>query len=89
MESRPVQRSGRVPVWYRIVVRGEVTQRFAEPLEDVFVETAPSQTVLHVQVVDQARLQGILGWLFEHGIDLLSVCPADEAKPGGVPSTFR
>ena len=79
-----MQRSGRTPVRYRIVVRGEVTPRFAEPLEDVVVEPAKDQTVLHVRIVDQARLQSILGWLFEHGIDLLSVHPADGANPGGV-----
>lgn len=88
MGSTPVERSGRVPVWYRIVVRGEVTQRFAEPLGGVVVESSKDQTVLHVQVVDQARLQGILGWLFEHGIDLLSVRPADEVNPGEVASSF-
>lgn len=86
MESKPVERSGRTPVWYRIVVSGEVTQRFAEPLEGVVVECAQDQTVLHVQIVDQARLQAILGWLFDHGIDLVSVRPAEEMDPEGATS---
>jgi hypothetical protein len=86
MDSGSAGRSGRVPVSYRIVVGGEVTERFAEPLEGVVVESAGGQTVLRVEIVDQAKLHGILGWLFDHGIDLVSVHPAEDADPGGVAS---
>jgi hypothetical protein len=88
MDSGAAGRSGRIPVAYRIVVRGEVTERFAEPLEGVIVESAGDQSILRVEIVDQAKLQAILGWLFDHGIDLVSVHPAEEANPGGVASSL-
>jgi hypothetical protein len=81
MNSGSAGRSGRVPVCYQIVVRGEVTERFAEPLEGVVVERAGGQSILRVEVVDQAKLQGILGWLYDHGIDLVSVNPAAKMNP--------
>ena len=84
MDSVPVERSGRAPVRYRIVVRGQLTERFTDPLEGVVIESAGIQSVLRVDVVDQAKLQGILGWLYEHGIDLVSVGPADDAIPDAV-----
>ena len=61
MDSGPVERSGRAPVPYRIVVRGQLTERFTDPLEGVVIESAGIQSVLRVDVVDQAKLQGILG----------------------------
>jgi len=79
-----IGRSGRVAVSYRIVVRGEITQRFAEPLEGVVVESAGDQSILRVEIVDQAKLRGILDWLFDHGVDLVSLSPAAEANPEGV-----
>jgi hypothetical protein len=59
------------------VVRGEVTARFVEPLEGVVVDSAGDQSILRVEIVDQAKLQSILGWLYDHGIDLVSVSPAE------------
>jgi hypothetical protein len=89
MNSGFAKRSGRVPVTYRIVVRGEVTERFAEPLEGVVVESAGDTSILSVEIIDQAKLQGTLGWLYDHGIDLLSVNPAEEANPDDVGPTPR
>jgi hypothetical protein len=79
-----VGRSGRVPVSYRIVVRGEVSERFVEPLEGVVVETDGGRSILRVEIVDQAKLHAVLGWLFDHGVDLVSLSPAAEANPDGV-----
>jgi hypothetical protein len=78
-----VRRSGRAAVSYRIVVRGEVTERFAGPLEGVVIEAAGDQSILRVEIVDQAKLHGILGWLFDHGVDLVSLYPVAEANPRG------
>jgi hypothetical protein len=89
MDSGPVERAGRVPVPYRIVVRGEITQRFTEPLEGVVVESAGDQSILLVEVVDQAKLQGILSWLYEHGIDLVSLRPAEDATHDAVTPTVK
>jgi hypothetical protein len=89
MDSGFAKRLGRVPVTYRIVVRGEVTERFAEPLEGVVVESAGDKSILRVEILDQAKLQGTLGWLYDHGIDLVSVNPAEEANPDDVGPTPR
>jgi hypothetical protein len=86
MDPGSAGRSGRVPVSYRIVVRGEVTGRFAETLEGAIVESAGDQSILRVEIIDQARLHAVLGWLFDHGVDLVSVHPAREPDPGGAAS---
>jgi hypothetical protein len=81
MDSGSAGRSGRGPSAYRIVIRGEVTERFTDDLDGVVVESAGSETILRVESADQAKLQGILGWLYGHGIELLSVGPAAETRP--------
>jgi hypothetical protein len=69
------------------MVRGEVTERFADALEGVVVESAArDHSILRVEILDQAQLHGILGWLFDHGIDLVSVRAAEDADPGGAGS---
>lgn len=66
------------------MVRGEVSERFAELLEGVVVESAGDRSILRVEIVDQAKLHAILGWLFDHGVDLVSLSPAAELIPDGV-----
>jgi hypothetical protein len=83
MDPGSAEPSGRVPVCYRIVVRGEVTERFAETLDGVVVDSAGAESILRVENADQAKLQAILGWLYDHGIELLSVAPAAETTPPG------
>ncbi|MFC5266032.1 hypothetical protein ACFPJ1_28295 [Kribbella qitaiheensis] len=83
MDSGFADRSGHRPVSYRIVVRGELTERFTEALEGVVVESAGTESILRVESADQAKLQGILGWLYDHGIELVSVHRAVETKPPG------
>jgi hypothetical protein len=65
------------------VGRDEVSERFAEPLEGVVVELACGQSILRIEIVDQAKLHAILGWLFDHGVDLVSLYPVAEAKSRG------
>lgn len=84
MESRSAARSGHVPVCYRIVVRGEVTERFAEALEGVAVDSAGAESILRVENADQAKLHAILGWLYDLGIELLSVRRAEGTTPDDV-----
>lgn len=81
MPSESVGKSGRGLVSYEIVVRGEVTERFVEPLDGVVVESGGDETILLVGIVDQAMLGSILGWLCDHGVDLVSVRPASEPTP--------
>jgi hypothetical protein len=76
--GRPVRR-------YRITVRGELTQPFVEPLERVFVESSGDASVLRCEVVDQAKLQAVLSWLYARGVEIVSVASddddADSAEP--------
>jgi hypothetical protein len=60
---------------YRITVRAQLTQTFVEPLEQVFVESTSDESVLECEAVDQAKLQAILSWLFERGVEIVSVAP--------------
>lgn len=76
MTSGYVGKSGQEDVSYEIVVRGEVTERFLEPLKCVIVESDGDETTLRVGVVDQAKLRSILNWLSDHGVDLVSLSPA-------------
>jgi hypothetical protein len=69
--------SGHLPVSYRIVVRGQLTERFADVLDGVVVEQAGDESVLRVEDADPARLQSVLGWLYDHGAELVSVRRAD------------
>jgi hypothetical protein len=62
---------------YRITVRGEVSQTFVEPLGEVFVESKGDESILCCEVVDQAKLQAVLGWLYARGVEIVSVVPDD------------
>ena len=62
---------------YRITVRAELTQRFVEPLEQVVVESTGEQSILRCESVDQAKLQTIFSWLYERGVEIVSVTPDD------------
>ena len=84
MDSRSAEPSGRLPVCYHIVVRGEMTERFAEVLDGVAVDSAGAESILRVENADQAKLQAILGWLYDHGIELVSVRRAEGTNPDGM-----
>ncbi|MDA0167426.1 hypothetical protein OM076_44620 [Solirubrobacter ginsenosidimutans] len=63
---------------YRITVQAELTQRFVEPLEQVVVvESTGDQSILSCESVDQAKLQTILTWLYDRGVEIVSVAPDD------------
>ena len=86
MESSPDRLSGgRKARRFRITVRGEVTQTFVEPLEQVFVESTGDESILACEVADQAKLQAVLGWLYQRGVEIVSVVPdggrADSVDP--------
>ena len=63
---------------YRIVVRGELSERFAPAFEGMEMKTGAGQTVLTGHVPDQTRLHGILDRIGALGLELLSV----ESLPG-------
>jgi hypothetical protein len=82
METSPDRSAGREARRYRITVRGEITQSFVEPLEQVFVESTGDESILRCNVVDQAKLQAVLSWLYARGVEIVSVVPDDD---GGDP----
>jgi hypothetical protein len=69
---------GRKPRHYRITVRGEVSQKLVEPLEQVVVESTGDESILSCEVVDQAKLQAVFSWLYARGVEILSVVPDDD-----------
>jgi hypothetical protein len=58
---------------YRIVVRSELSDRYASAFEGMEMETKEGQTILTGEVKDQPHLFGILNHLNSLGLELLSV----------------
>jgi hypothetical protein len=78
MSKRYAGRTGQDRVRYRIVIRGELDEPLVGPLEGMTVEVAGEESALTGDLVDQAQLQGVLGWLTSLGVEIISVNPADE-----------
>jgi len=78
MNTGPDRSADRKAHHYRITVRGDLTQRFVEPLEGVVVESTGDECVLGCDAVDQAKLQAVLEWLYASGVEIVSVVPDDE-----------
>jgi len=67
---------------YRIVVRGELSDRYASAFEGMEMETNNGQTILTGEVKDQPHLFGILERINGLGLELLSVqILSEEARP--------
>jgi cell division FtsZ-interacting protein ZapD len=58
---------------YRIVVRGELDDRFAYLFNGMDMQRADGTTVLTGSVVDQAKLHGLIERLEELALELVSV----------------
>ena len=58
---------------YRIVVRSELSERYAVAFEGMEMETKRGNTVLTGDIIDQPHLHGILDRLNGLGLELLSV----------------
>jgi hypothetical protein len=58
---------------YRIVVRGELDDRFAYLFNGMEMQRADGTTVLTGSVVDQAKLHGLIERLEELALELVSV----------------
>ena len=58
---------------YRIVVRSELSERYAAAFEGMEMEVDSGLTVLTGKVIDQPHLYGILDRLSGMGLELLSV----------------
>ena len=67
------------PTVYRIVVRGELSQRFRPAFEGMTLAPSDGRTVITGPVVDQAHLHGLLDRVGELGLELVSVNPTTAA----------
>lgn len=70
---------------YRIVVRGELGDRYAPLLDGMTLRRFDGRTSLVGEIVDQSHLHGLIGRLSDIGVDLISVNPQPPAGPGDVP----
>ena len=58
---------------YRILVRSELSERYAAAFEGMKMETKDGQTILIGEIIDQPHLYGILDRINGLGLQLLSV----------------
>jgi hypothetical protein len=58
---------------YKIVVRGELSERFASEFEGMDLRAESGRTVLIGEIVDQSHLHGLFGRLSDFGLELLNV----------------
>jgi hypothetical protein len=68
---------------YRIVVSGELSDRYATAFEGMEMEVASGQTILTGEVVDQPQLHGILDRVNSFGLKLVSVEPLPQRHQTG------
>jgi hypothetical protein len=59
--------------YYRLVVRGELSDRFAGVYAGMPLYPAPGQTVIVGAMADQDQLHGVLHRLSDFGIELISL----------------
>jgi hypothetical protein len=58
---------------YRIVVRGELSERYAMAFEGMEMEVESGRTILTGEIIDEPHLHGILDRIGSLGLMLLSV----------------
>jgi hypothetical protein len=58
---------------YRIVVRGELSERYAVAFEGMEMEVESGRTILTGEIIDEPHLHGILDRIGSLGLRLLSV----------------
>ena len=67
---------------YRIVVRSELSDKYAAAFEGMEMETKDGETILTGKIIDQPHLYGILDRINGLGLELLSVqALPDEVHP--------
>jgi hypothetical protein len=58
---------------YQIVVRGEISKRYATAFDGMEMETKSGQTILTGEIIDNSHLHGILDHIIALGLELVSV----------------
>jgi hypothetical protein len=61
------------PRRYRIVVRGQLSERFTDAFEGMAMQPGGPVTTFEGELADQAMLHGLLGQIGGLGLDLVSV----------------
>jgi hypothetical protein len=69
-------------MFYKIVVEGELTKRFAGAFADMTMEAESGKTIIMGQVVDQSHLHGMLNRISSMGLQLVSVQALPEYARG-------
>jgi hypothetical protein len=65
---------------YRLVIRGEIGERFGLLFEGMRLERDRGTTVITGAVRDQAHLHGLIERVDELGLELVSVNPVGEPR---------
>ncbi len=78
MANRHAARAGRRAVPYELVIRGTRGTPLVAPVEGMEVESAGDTSRLVCDIVDQAQLRGVLAWLGDVGVEIVSVNPLRE-----------
>lgn len=68
------------PTIFRIVVRGELSQRYVPAFEGMTLVPGDGQTAIVGPVIDQAHLHGLLNQVGNLGLELVSVNPTLESS---------
>jgi hypothetical protein len=66
---------------YRIVVRSELSDRYAVAFEGMEMETKDGDTILTGDVIDQSHLHAILARINGLGLQLMSVQACQKTPP--------
>ena len=67
---------------YKLVVRGELDDRFAYLFNGMQMKRVEGTTVLSGEIIDQAQLHGFIERIEELGLELLTVEQTSEPSPG-------
>jgi hypothetical protein len=71
---------------YQIVIRGDLSKRYATALEEMEVETKGGNTILTGEVIDGPHLHGILDRISAMGLGLVSVESKSESRDDEAPA---
>ena len=74
--------SGKGTTRYKIVVRGELSERFAQEFEGMSLQVNAGRTVLIGEIIDQPHLFGLLDRFQDFGLELVSVEALSERGAG-------
>ena len=75
---------GRGATRYKLMVRGELSERFVHEFEGMSLKAENGRTSLVGPIIDQAHLHGLLDRLQDFGVELLSIEALPESKAGHV-----